>query len=819
MADFLRDIRFSLRQMAKNRGFTAVALLTLAIGIGATTAMFNVVNAVLLRPLPFKDPGRLVLVKERLPKLVPKPVSIEASDVETYVRENRSFDGVAGFIASEFDLTGHGNPQKIAGTRVGWNLFSLLGVDPVMGRTFTTSDDRVGSDVAIVSYSFWKQQLGASPAVIGQTLTLNRKLYVIVGVMPAEFTFPLRADKVPDIYVPMGFTPEELKPGATSFAYGALARLKPGVTMEQAQADVERIAKDIQQNLSAGRRGELQILGTVVPLNEEAVGELKRPLLLLFLAVLFVLLIAIVNVANLMLARGMVRQREIAIRMALGVGARRLVSQLLVESVVLGIIGGMLGILLSLSTTSALIAIVPENMIRLRHLSFNGPMLIFALGVSIVAGLAFGVAPAMFALHTNLNQQLNEGGRGTSVGRRHQRVRGLLAVAQFALAVVLLAGAGLLLRSFQRVLEVDPGFQPDHVVTAALSLPSTEYAETSRVNLFYNQLQARLQRIPDVKAAGLSNDLPLETEREGALTVKGYSTPPGGGLALTAFTFVMGDYFHTMSIPLVEGRSFTQADDANGQKVVIISAMLAKKYFAGRDPIGGQIKLGTAGGSAPWMTVVGVAGDVKAFGLDSPMLPHTYLPFLQRTTAELHGEGAQDLIVSLRTSGNPADAGASMRNAVWSLDREMPVTNMRTMDQLISESTAPRRFNMVLVGSFAGIALVLAGIGLYGVMSYWVSQRSHEIGIRMTVGATREDVLRMVLKSSLRMVLPGVLIGLAGALAASRLLASFLFEVRPSDPLTLIGVALVLALVAVLASMAPAMRATNVDPVIALRNE
>lgn len=819
MADFLRCIRISLRQMAKNKGFTAVALLTLAIGIGATTAMFNVVNAVLLRPLPFKDPGRLVLVKERLPKLVAKPITIEASDVATYIRENRSFDGVAGFIATEFDLTGHGNPQKIAGTRVGWNLFSLLRVDPVMGRTFTSSDDRVGSDVAIVTYPFWKQHLGGLPGVVGQTITLNRKLYVIVGVMPAGFRFPLRADKVPDIYVPMDFTPEELKPGATSFAYGALARLRPGVTMAQAQADVERIAKDIQQNLPAGRRGALEILGTVSPLREEAVEELKQPLLLLFLAVLFVLLIAIVNVANLMLARGMVRQREFAIRMALGVGARRLVSQLLVESVMLGIIGGALGILLSLLATSLLLSMVPDNLIRLSHLAFNGPMLTFALGVSIVAGLSFGAAPAVFALHTNLNQQLNEGGRGTSAGRRHQRVRGMLAVAQLALAVVLLAGAGLLLRSFQRVLEVDPGFKPDHVITAALSLPLVEYADTSRVDLFYSQLQARLQGIPGVKAAGLSNDLPLETEREGALTVGGYSAPPGGGLALTAFTFVMGDYFHAMSIPLIEGRWFTQADDANGQRVVIISSMLAKKYFVGRDPIGGQIKLGTAGGSAPWMTVVGVAGDVKAFGLDGPMLPHTYIPFLQRTTAQLHGEGAQDLIASVRTSNDPADTGASIRNAVWSLDREIPVTDMRTMDQLISESTAPRRFNMVLVGGFAGIALVLAGIGLYGVMSYWVSQRSHEIGIRMTVGAKREDVLRMVLKSSLRMVIPGVLIGLGGALAASRLLSNFLFEVRASDPLTLVAVAFVLAIVAVLASMAPAIRATKVDPVIALRNE
>jgi predicted permease len=820
MSDFLRDIRYGVRLLVKNPGFTAVALLTLAIGIGATTAMFSVVNAVLLRPLPFKDPNRLVLVKERLPKLVPKPVTIRAFDVDKYARENTSFDAVAGYIPNNFDLTGNGVPQKITGFRAGGKLFSLLGVEPLLGRTFTAEDDHPDSYLAVVSYRFWKQQLGGSSSAIGKTITLDRKPYEVIGVMPAGFQFPLRTETPPDIWVPMGFTPEELQPGASSFAYGALARLKPGVTMARAQADVGRIGNEIEQSLAAGRRGDLQVSGVVVPLKDDEIGDMRKPLLVLFLAVLLVLLIAVVNVANLLLARGTTRQRELAIRIALGAGARRLVAQLLVESVILGVIGGALGMALAVLATSVLANAIPPNLIRLDKVGVDGYVLLFTFAVSIAGGLAFGAAPAIFALHTNVNEKLKEGGRGTSVGRQHQRVRSSFVVAQVALALMLLAGAGLLLRSFQRVLEVDPGFQPDHVITAALSLSPTQYATDAEVNSFYTQLRDKLEHIPGVKAAALSNDLPMETQREGALTVDGYEAPPGGGMILTAFSFVAGDYFKTMGIPLVRGRLFTDSDNnENSENLVIISQSIAQKYFAGRDPIGGRLKLGTRGGTVPWATVVGVVGNVKSFGLDEEALPHIYKLFLQRTTSELHGEGAQNLTMAVRTMGDPKAAGAEMRSAVWSIDRQVPVTDMRTMEQVMSESNAPRRFNMILVAFFAFAALLLAAVGLYGVMSYSVSQRAHEIGVRMTLGARRADVLRMVLRSGITLVLIGVAIGVAGALAASRLLTSFLFEVKPSDPVTFFAVAMMLAAVALVASMAPALRATKVDPMIALRNE
>ncbi|MGH9522606.1 MAG: ABC transporter permease, partial [Terriglobales bacterium] len=417
----MRDVRYGLRLLIKSPGFSVVALVTLAIGIGATTAMFSVVNGVLLRPLPFKDPSRLVLLKERLPKLVPRPVTIRAFDVDKYARENTSLEAVAGYLPTSFDLTGHGMPQKVAGLRTGGKLFSLLGAAPLLGRTFTSDEDHPDSYLAVVSYRLWKQQMGGSPDVIGKTITLDRKPYQVIGVMPADFAFPPRVETPPEVWVPMGFTPEELQPGASSFAYGALARLKPGVAMAQAQSDVGRIGNEIEQSLAAGRRGDLQVSGVVVPLKDEVIGDVRKPLLVLFLAVVFVLLISVVNVANLLLARGTARQRELAIRIALGAGARRVVSQLLVESVILGLAGGALGILLAAGATSAFIHLVPPNLIRLDGIGVDGRVLAFMVIISIVAGLAFGAAPAVFALHTNVNEKLKEGGRGTSVGRQHQR--------------------------------------------------------------------------------------------------------------------------------------------------------------------------------------------------------------------------------------------------------------------------------------------------------------------------------------------------------------------------------------------------------------
>lgn len=670
-----------------------------------------------------------------------------------------------------------------------------------------------------MSHRFWVESPGGAADAVRQTVTLDRKVYRIVGVMPPEFAFPLSSEKATDVWIPMGFVPAELKPGATSFAYGVVARIKPGLTLSQAETDVERVAARIAEELPPARRGDLQLGGAIVPLQEDAVGDVRTPLLLLGLAALLVLLIAIVNVANLLLARGMARQRELAIRIALGASARRVVAQLLAESVALGLLGGALGVLLAAGASKALLAAVPSTVPRLDATRLDGQSLAFALALSILAGVAFGVVPAWFAARANLAASLKEGGRGTSAGRRHRTVRSVLVTAQVALALMLLSGAGLLLRSLERVLAVDPGFRPENVISAEVSLAPTEYTTPARLDSFFQQLDDGLERIPGALAAGLSTDLPLETRRESALTVEGYAAPAGAGSGVNGFSFVLGNYFQAMGIPLVRGRFFTPSDSRDAQKVVIISRTLAEKFFAGRDPIGGRLKLGTAGTPTPWTTVVGVVGDVSAFGLDGESLPHTYMPYLQRTPDELKGCGDCSLFLAVRTGGDPASAAAPIRSTVWALDREAPVTDVRRMEEVISHSTAPRRFNIAILGFFAGAALLLAVVGLYGVMSYSVSQRSHEIGVRMTLGARRNDVLRLVLRSGLTLVLAGVSVGLIAALPAARLLRSFLYDVRPSDPLTFVVAAVALALAGLLASLAPALRATRVDPILVLRNE
>ena len=817
-----RDISYAFRTLRKDAGFSLTAILTLALGIGGASAMFSVLDGVLLRPLPFDDPQRLVLIKERLPQLRPKPISLQATDVVTYARETTSFDGIAGLITKKFDLSGEGAPQRIPGARVEWKLFSLLGSQPMIGRVFVAQEDHPESYVAIVSSRFWQRELGGATNVIGRKLTLDRKPYEIIGVMPADFGFPMDTDEIADVWVPMGYTPAELKVGGSSFAFTALARLKPGVSMGQAQTDVDRVAKHIAAVFPPAARGDMQLFGVAMPFVEDLVGQYRKPLLVLFLAVVFVLLIAVVNVASLLLARGTGRQRELAVRIALGAGAKEIVRQLLVESVVLSIAGGALGLLLAVAATRTMVAMVPSHIPRLQTAAVDWRVLLFALAVAVIAGIGFGAAPAFLAMHTNLHEGLKEGGRSGSVGRHRHRVRGGFVVIQVGMALMLLAGAGLLLRSFRRMLEVDPGFNPDHVISADVSLSPTEYSQPARLNSFFQDLTDRLAQIPGAKAAGLATDLPMEAKLEGALTVDGYRPPPGGS-GINAFTFVMGDYFQALGIPLVRGRLFTPADDAAVERVVVINQALADKFFAGRDAIGGHLRLGAGnvppGQKEPWSTVVGIVGDVKPFGLDDDSMPHTYMPYLQRAPNELKGGIAQNLLLAVRTGGDPASAASSIRTAVWSLDRQVPVTDVRTMEQVISQSTAPRRFNMVLVGFFAAAALLLAAVGLYGLMSYSVSQRKHEIGVRMTLGASRSNVLRMVLASGFKLVLIGAGAGLAGALATSRLLGSFLFEVRPSDPATFAVVGLVLAAIALLASVVPAMRATRVDPMVALRNE
>ncbi len=812
METLLRDLRFGLRMLVKAPGFTAVSLITLALGIGATTAMFSVVNGVLLRPLPYKEPDKLFLIKEKIPKVGQTPISLPAPDVLTFQRENRSFDGVAGFQETQMDLTGLGSPVRVGAARISWNGFQLLGVAPLLGRTFTADEDQPGRYVAILSYATWQQRFGGAPDILHQTLELDRRQYEVVGVMPPGFAFPLRARaRAVEIWTPMAFTEQEKAAVGDNFDHNAIARLKPGVSLRQASDDVETVMRRIVEGYPAAIRAEFQVFSVLEPLSESTLGDVRSPLMIMLMAVIFVLLIAITNVANLTLTRGATRQREIAVRMALGAGGRRVAAQLLSESVLLALIGGALGAALAAVGVKALVSIIPTNIPGLDAARPDLRVLLFALIISAASGVVFGVAPALFASRARLSDNLKEGGRSGGFGKPHRALRSAFVVTQVALALMLLAGSGLLIRSFQRVLEVDPGFRPDHVITGLVSLPPTEYRRQEQPLNFFVELVARMRQLPGARYAGASTDLPLMSGWTRIFTPEGYQPPPGAGLNVDKHSAVLGDYFQAMGIPLLRGRLFTAEESVNAPPVVIISESIAKRYFGGQDPIGRRLKWGPEQSDSPWLTIVGVVGEVKHGALDEETMPHTYTP--------VTAGGYNTMNLAVRTTTEPASMASALQATVWSLDRRLPVTRLKTMEQIIDESKAPRRFIMILVSIFAGVALLLASVGLYGVMAYSVTQRTREIGVRMALGAGRGDILKMVLQSGLALTLIGIGLGTVGAFFMTRLLTDFLFGVKPADAVTFAGVAVVLGTVALLACYLPARRATKVDPMVTLRAE
>jgi putative ABC transport system permease protein len=812
MDALFRDLRFGLRMLVKTPGFTAVSLITLALGIGATTAMFSVVNGVLLRPLPYKEPDRLVLIKEKIPKISQTPLSLPAPDVLTFQRETRSFDGVAGFHEDQMDLTGLGAPVRVRASRISWNGFELLGVAPLLGRSFTPDEDQPGRLVAILSYAAWQRRFGGSPDVLRRTIELDRKQYEVVGVMPPGFAFPLRAGTgAVEVWTPMAFTEREKTSPGDNFDYGAVARIKPGFSLRQAGDDAEAVMRRIVDGYSADVRATFQVFSVLQPLPEQTLGDVRSPLLIMLAASVLVLLIAVANVANLTLSRGASRQREIAVRMALGAGGRRVAAQLLTESALLGAIGGAVGAALAASGVKALVSIVPGNIPRLDAAGPDLRALIFAMGVSVASGVLFGVAPALLASRARLSDALKEGGRSGGFGKQSRTLRSAFVVTQVALALTLLAGSGLLIRSFQRVLEVDPGFRPDHVITGLVSPPAAEYKGGEQTLNFFTDLVGRMRQIPGARYAGASTDLPLMSGWTRLFTPEGYQPPPGAGMNVIAHSAVLGDYFQAMGIPLLQGRLFTAEESAKAQPVVIISESIAKRYFGGRDPIGRRLKWGIEQSDSPWLTIVGVVSEVKQGALDKETMPHTYTP------ASAGPFNAMNLAV--RTAVEPAGMASALQTTVWSLDRRLPVTQLKTMEQIVDESRASRRFIMILVSIFAAVALLLASVGLYGVMAYSVTQRTREIGVRMAMGAGRGDILKMVLRWGLSLTLTGIAMGTVGAFFVTRLLAGFLFGVKPSDWVTFVGVAVVLGAVALLACYIPARRATQVDPMVTLRAE
>jgi predicted permease len=809
METLLQDLRYGFRMLAKKPGFTAVAVLALALGIGANTAIFSVVNTVLLKPLPFKDPDRLVMVWEENAKLgFPKDTPAPANFID-WRDQNQTFEGMVAIASATFNLTGVGEPQKIEGQRVSANFFSLLGVEPALGRAFISEEDRPeGNPVVIMSNGLWKRRFGSDPNIIGQSLTLNGQPCEVIGVLPASFQLSgfQFSGRDHELWVPMAFSSREAGSRGSHYL-SVIGRLKPGVSIQQAQADMTAIAARLEQQYPATNTS---VGASVFSLREEIVSDIRPALLILLGAVGFVLLIACANVANLLLARAAARQKEIALRTALGAGRARLIRQFLTESVALAALGGAGGLLLGVLGIKLLATLVPPNLEQAKEINLDAKVLGFTLLVSLLTGVIFGLAPALQASKVNLNESLKEGGKGSPGGVR-SGVRNLLVVSEVALALVLLVGAGLLINSFARLSKVDMGFTPDHLLTMRVVLPQSKYPDQAKRTAFYDQLLQRVEALPGVQSAAVISWLPLTFEGDSnGISIEGRPEPSPDQQPIVVTRVISPGYFRTMGIALLGGRLFTEYDRQGSSRVIIINQSMAERYWPGEDPIGKRIKMGSFDTDSPWLSVAGVVKDVRQFQINAEAKPQIYLPYAQYGASR-----PRDLVI--RTAGDPLGLAAAVRGEVWAVDKDQPVSNIQTMEQILSDSLTRERFNMLLLAIFAGVALALAAVGIYGVMSYSVTQRTHEIGVRMALGADSGHVLRLVVGQGLKLVSAGVAIGLAFAFALTRLMESLLFGVSATDPVTFVLISVTLVAVAALASYIPARRATKVDPMVALR--
>ena len=814
MHTFWQDLRYGLRMLAKNPGFTAIAVLTLALGIGANTAIFSILDAVFLKPLPFPEPGRLVAIWGTDSKNGEFHRSISYPDFEDFRDQNSTLDSLAAYTDGTLTLTGNGEPAQIHGAIVSASLLSVLRVAPEIGAGFTPADDQPGVRVVLISHALWKNRYGGSAAVVGQSIFLNERPYTVVGVMPASFQFPLDVEPV-DVWTTvaiemvsgMAEKPMTAERGA-HFLHG-IARLKPNVTLEQANTDAAVVSARLEKQYP----DENSHLGLALqPTSEALVGDVRASLLMLFGAVAFLLLIACANVANLMLARGASRRREIAVRAALGAGAARLVRQLLTESVILSLAGGAAGLLVAERATDFLSSLPSLQIPRLAQARLDWVALLFMMGVSVLSGIMFGLAPALHSSRLTLTSALNEGGRTTTGGAGQNRLRRFLVIGEVSLALVLLIGASLLAESLVHLWRVPPGFDPNNVLTFDVNLPAVRYRKPEQSIAFYQQLLARIRGLEGVNNASGVYPLPLsDSQIRTSFAIEGRPVAKGEE-PRTQFRTIGLDYFKTMHIPLLAGREFTKHDDAHSAPVVIINETLAKKFFPGENPLGKRIRPDASlSGEPPMREIVGVVGGVKHRHLWETPDPESYMPYDQLPVG--------DMTLVVRAVGKPLDLLPALREQVKSVDPEIPLFRARTMEDYVSDSIAQRRFTGVLCGTFAAAGLLLAVIGLYGVMSYLVAQRTHEIGVRVAVGAERRDIMRLVLVQGLRLSSIGTVLGTLGALALSKVLASQLFGVTATDVSTYVAVIAILTAVAAAACYLPARRATRVDPVVALRYE
>ncbi len=808
MSTFLQDVRYGARMLLNGGSVTVVAIVTLALGIGANTAIFSIVNGILLKPLPFQRPAELVLIGERHGE---RPISVSWMNYADWKTGNRVFSEMGASTGVFLNLVRSGaEPERVNGARVTASYFRTLGVAPLIGRTFTPSEDERGGEPAVVlSEGAWHRLFGGDPAVIGTALTFSGTPYTVVGIMPASFAVqnpPVEA------WVSLGRVSDLMGDRGNHPGISVVARLKPGVTIERARADLDAIAAQLAEEYPA-TNADIGVL--IDPLHDRLVGQdLERALLVLLGSVVFVLLIACANVANLLLSRGAARQREIAVRTALGAGRVRLLRQLLTECVLLAGAGAVAGIALGAWGLRALRASLPDNLARLDAVRFDAQVLAFTGALTLLTGIIFGLAPALQASKPDLIDALKDGGRGGSAGRAH-RARAALVVAQVALSLVLLVGAGLMLRSFAELQASSPGVEPRGVVAAGVTLPGVRYADEAARRLFLQRVLDRLAASAGIDAAGAVTPLPLSGNGwQTSFMVEGYPEPEPGRFPTNDIARITPDYFRTMGVRLLRGRAFTSRDDENAPPVVIVDETFASTWFANQDPIGKRIKI-NAGHTPPgmppppWATVVGVVNHVKNYGVDAESRVEVYVPFAQSTV--------QVLTLVAKGQGGAAGIGAAMRQAVREADPSLPVFNIRTMEEYLARTLTSKRLMMIVLALFAGVALTLAAVGLYGVMSYAVTQRTSEIGIRMALGAHPRDVLRLVVGQGMLLTAGGVVLGLAAAYALTRLMTALLFGVSPTDPATFAGVAALLVAVALLASWIPARRASRVDPLIALR--
>ena len=814
MESLLKDIRYGIRGLLKRPSFTAISVITLALGIGANTAIFSVINAVLLRPLPFHDPGQLVTFWERNPKQGYEQNPPAAGNFVDWRDQNRVFAQMAIYAPSKiFNLALGDQPERITGAAVSTSLFELLGVRPVQGRTFSSEEEQPGHDqVALISHNLWQRHFAADPNPVGRTITLDSNTYTIVGVMPAGFQFPGGSGTVlrtftpapAELWVPLTLDAETLRQ-RSSHSLQVIGRLKPGITLEQATAEMDSIQHRLEQQYPTFFIGSNVKL---VPLAEQIVGTTRRPLLVLWGAVAFVLLISCANVANLLLSRSSSRKKEFALRAALGAGRTRIVRQLLTESLLLSIAGGIAGALLAAWGVHVLSAIVPPEFPRRGEITIDGWVLGFTLLVSMLTGVIFGLAPAIQSTKLDLTEALKAGGRNSAGSSHRHSLRSLLVMSEMALALILLIGAALTIQSFLRLRQVGAGFTPDNVLTMELSLPRNSYPRERRP-AFFKQLIERAQSVPGVQAVAAAKHLPLSGDNMNfAFDIEGRPFPPGRSPGADC-RFVTPDYFNALRISLIKGRLFNESDGPQAPQVLLINKAMADRSFANEDPIGKRLELGINSFTGQ---IVGIVDDVKHVGLDADVNGEVYVAFAQAPFWT-------DMTLLVRTSGDPMNVAGAMRNELGTLDKQVSIGKVRTMDTIAAESVAQPRFRTLLLGLFGISALLLASVGIYGVMSYAVTQRTHEIGIRMALGAQVGDVRKLVMRNGMTLTLIGVAIGLAGAYGLTRLMASLLFGISATDAPTFAAISAGLVVVALIACYVPARRATKVDPLVALRCE